>query len=89
MNPVDAKKRNISDGRTAAVYNDLGRIHIKTAISEDILPGVVCLPQGMWPVLNDNGTDIAGSPNMVISTIPTQPSKGSRTHSVFVEITAL
>ena len=36
-----------------------------------------------------NGTDIAGSPNMLTSTIPTEPSKGARTHSVFVEIAAL
>ncbi len=89
VNPVDAEKRNILDGQTAAVYNEVGRIHIKTMVSNDIMPGVVCLPQGIWPVLDENKTDIAGSPNMLTSTIPTEPSKGARTHSVFVEITVL
>ncbi len=89
INSDDAVKRNISTGQTAAVYNEVGRIHIKTMVSNDIMPGVVCLPQGAWPVLNENGTDIAGSPNMLTSTVPTEPSHGSRTHSVFVEITVL
>ena len=62
----------------------MGKLHQ----SQDILQGVV-RPQGMWPVTDENETDIAGSANMVTSTIPTEPSKGARTHSAFVEVAAL
>jgi len=55
-------------------------------ISEDIMQGVVCLPAGAWPELDENGTDTAGSPNLLTSTEPTLPSQGSRTHSGWVEV---
>ncbi|MBT3272121.1 MAG: molybdopterin-dependent oxidoreductase [Spirochaetales bacterium] len=89
INPEVARKRGISDGQKVAIYNEFGEIHIKAAVSGSMMPGVTCLPQGAWPVFADNATETSGSPNMVTSTIPTEPSKGSRTHSVFIEISAV
>lgn len=48
------------------------------------MPGVVCLTEGVWPVFDPEGVETAGSANVLTSTVPTDPSKGSRTHSVLV-----
>jgi anaerobic dimethyl sulfoxide reductase subunit A len=56
-------------------------------VTEDVMPGVVCLLEGAWPSFEPDGTDRAGSPNVLTSTVPTKPSHGSRTHSVLVEVT--
>jgi anaerobic dimethyl sulfoxide reductase subunit A len=55
-------------------------------ITDDIMEGVVCLLQGNWPDLDENGIDHGGAVNILTSTEPTRPSMGSRTHSVAVEV---
>ncbi len=52
------------------------------------MPGAVCLLQGIWPNLDEQGTELAGAANMLTSTVPTEPCMGSRTHSVLVEVEA-
>jgi len=47
---------------------------------------VVCLLAGMWPEFGPDGTDTAGAVNVLTSTVPTQPSRSSRTHSVAVQV---
>ena len=55
-------------------------------ITKDIMPGVVCLLQGVWPNLDQRGIDQAGAANILTSTVPTEPCMGSQTHSVLVEV---
>jgi anaerobic selenocysteine-containing dehydrogenase len=62
---------------------------IPVLITEDIMPGVVCLLQGFWPSLDERGIDRAGAANILTSTVPTKPSMGSRTHSVLVEVNGM
>lgn len=53
MNPVDAERRGLQDGQKVRVSNDLGRVVLALAISEDVPPGVVSAEKGTW---------LAGSP---------------------------
>jgi anaerobic selenocysteine-containing dehydrogenase len=89
INSEDAEQRSILQYQVVEVVSEIGKIHVKADISGDIMRGVVCLPQGMWPQINDKDVETAGSPNMVTSTVPTEPSKGSRTHSVFVQVSPI
>jgi anaerobic dimethyl sulfoxide reductase subunit A len=50
------------------------------------MPGVVCLLEGVWATFDPEGVETAGSVNVLTSTVPTLPSYGSRTHSVFVQV---
>ena len=87
MHPDDAKKRETVKGDMVCISSPQGRMLIKAHVTGDIHPGVVCLPQGRWARFNDDGEEIGGSSNVLTSTTPTLPSQGSRTHSVFVEVT--
>jgi anaerobic selenocysteine-containing dehydrogenase len=46
MHPDDAKQRNIIDGSTIRLRSDVAEISIQVKASDDIMPGVVCLPHG-------------------------------------------
>jgi anaerobic dimethyl sulfoxide reductase subunit A len=63
-----------------------GRVRVPLKITNRIMPGVVSLQEGVWPEFDRDGTDTAGSANVLTSTTPTLPSQGSRTHSVNVEV---
>jgi len=86
MNSKDSNDRKIEQGTVVRLYNEIGSIVIKVSVSNDIMPGVACLPQGVWPEFNKNNDEINGSANAVTSTVPTEPSKGARTHSINIEI---
>ena len=86
MNPEDAKGRRIEEGGLVEVESPEGKMRIPVRITEDIMPGVVCLIAGMWPRIGPDGVDTAGAANILTSTVPTTPSLSSRTHSVGVEV---
>lgn len=85
----DALERRVEDGQEVLVFNDRGRIKIRAHVTDDIMPGTVCLLQGQWPCLDLDGTDMAGSANVLTSTEPTEPSQGSRTSSTLVQVRSL
>jgi len=89
MNPLDARGRGIADGQVILVKSDRGIMRIEARVTEDIMPGVVSAHQGVWPEIDRDGTERAGSVNILTPTDPTEPSLGSRTHSVLVEISTL
>ncbi len=63
----DALERRVEDGQEVFVFNDRGRIKIRAHVTDDIMPGTVCLLQGQWPCLDVDGTDMAGSANVLTS----------------------
>ncbi len=87
IHPRDAGERGIEDGQRVWVSSRQGRTCTVARVTEDIFPGVVCLPQGAWPAFAADESDTASSANVLTSTVPTMPSQGSRTHSVLVEVT--
>jgi anaerobic dimethyl sulfoxide reductase subunit A len=89
IHPHDAERRGIGNDQRVYVTSPEGRLRIKTRVTEGIVPGVVCLLQGVWPSFGPDGTDTAGAVNVLTSTEPTLPSYGSRTHSVLVQVTQI
>ncbi|MEE8391711.1 MAG: molybdopterin-dependent oxidoreductase, partial [Anaerolineae bacterium] len=87
IHPHDAAQRGVENNQQVCVASPEGRMHIPARVTEDIMPGVVCLLEGVWPSFEPDGTETAGSVNVLTSTVPTLPSHGSRTHSVLVEVT--
>jgi len=87
IHPTDAAARGIADGQKVLVSSPEGKVCIPARVTEDIMPGVVCLLEGVWPEFAPDGVDVAGSANVLTSTTPTEPSRGSRTHSVLVQVT--
>lgn len=48
LNPQDAEERGIKEGDLAEVFNDRGKLVLKTHINPGIRPGVVSLQNGWW-----------------------------------------
>ncbi len=88
MHPRDAAARGVEGGRTVTVRSPHGAVRVGVRITPEIMPGVVCLPAGAWPEVDEEGVDRAGCPNLLTSTTPTLPSGGARTHTVWVEVSA-
>jgi anaerobic dimethyl sulfoxide reductase subunit A len=86
INPADAAARQIADGEQVLVSSPQGQVRIKALVTEDIMAGVVCLLEGVWPEFAPDGTETAGTANVLTSTVPTEPSHSSRTHSVLVQV---
>jgi anaerobic dimethyl sulfoxide reductase subunit A len=86
IHPSDAASRGITDKDEVYVSSPQGLMRIVSHVTEDIMPGVVSLLEGVWPAFDSEGVETAGSVNVLTSTVPTLPSQGSRTHSVFVEV---
>lgn len=86
MHPEDALSRGIGEGDKVVVKSEVGSMVMQVAISNDIARGVVSANQGTWPRVDAESGLPAGNVNVLTSTEPTLPSRGSRTHSVFVEV---
>jgi anaerobic dimethyl sulfoxide reductase subunit A len=86
LNPADARERGIRQGGRVRVSSAQGELVVAAWVTERVMPGVVCLPNGVWPELDPDGTDRAGSANLLTCTEPTLPSQGARTHSVGVQV---
>ncbi len=89
IHPHDAAERGIQDAQEVCVSSPEGKMRIPARVTGDIMPGVVCLLEGVWPAFDPDGVDTAGSANVLTSTVPTLPSNGSRTHSVLVQVTRI
>ena len=55
MHPADAAARMIRDGGVVRVYNDLGEVHVHVRVRDEMRPGVVILPKGLWCSSTLNG----------------------------------
>jgi anaerobic dimethyl sulfoxide reductase subunit A len=87
LHPGDAAPRGIRDGDVVEIRSPQGRVRVRVMVTDAILAGVTCLLAGAWPSQAPDGADEAGCANVLTCTEPTLPSRGSRTHTVFVEVT--
>lgn len=46
MHELDLQQRGLADGNTVCVRSDVGKIVVEVKASNDVMPGVVCLPHG-------------------------------------------
>jgi anaerobic dimethyl sulfoxide reductase subunit A len=86
MHPRDAQARGLVDGERVRVFNERGETHVALRVSEDLSPGVACLPEGQWAELDSEGRDLAGSANMLTGTEGTLPSVSCVMHGIVVEV---
>jgi anaerobic dimethyl sulfoxide reductase subunit A len=86
IHPQDALQRGMEDGQTVEIFNERGRVRILARVTEEIMPGVVCLLEGVWAAVDEDGVDTAGSANLLSSTDGTQPSQSVTTHGVPVQV---
>ena len=86
MHPHDAAWRGIVDGESVYVWNAQGTTHVPVRVTEDVMPGVVSLPEGQWVTLDRDGIDVGGAANMLTATNGTQPGLACIMHGVAVEV---
>jgi len=86
MHVRDAEARGIHEGDQVVLFNDRGAARLPVRCSEDLLPGVVCLPEGVWVQREASGLDLAGSANMFTGTEGTAPSSSCIMEGVPVEV---
>lgn len=55
VHPEDASLRGIADGDPVKVYNELGEVLCRAAVSDRIRSGVVLMPKGAWRKSSRNG----------------------------------
>ena len=48
MHPSDAAARGLSDNDTVRVFNDLGEVRCLVSLTDEVPPGTVSLPKGLW-----------------------------------------
>jgi anaerobic dimethyl sulfoxide reductase subunit A len=86
MNPADAARRGIAAGDEVRLFNRNGMVHVCVNVTDDIMPGVVSLHEGVWVQLDENGEDRAGSANMLSDTGGTGPDHSCIMHALPVEV---
>jgi len=59
MHPHDAAARGLCDGMRVRVWNDLGEVHLRLRLTEDVRPGVVVSAKGAWLRTSDNGQTVS------------------------------
>ena len=93
INPIDAKKRSISDGDVVEVFNQRGSCLAGAKITKEIKEGVVFLWTGAWydpDYDSPQNRDRHGNPNVLTHDLRTSKlSQGTAAHSAFVEIKRL
>jgi trimethylamine-N-oxide reductase (cytochrome c) len=91
INAADAAKRGIKNGDVVRVFNDRGQALAGAVVLQDLLPGVVRLPEGGWYDPDQPGTPGAlckyGSANQLTQDVPTSKlGQACVAHSTLVQI---
>jgi anaerobic dimethyl sulfoxide reductase subunit A len=86
MNSADAAARGIVDEDTVRVFNDRGEVRMPVKVTERIMPGVVCIYQGVWYTPDGEGIDRSGCANVLTRDEDTPVADGSTTHSCLVQV---
>ncbi len=86
MHPDDAAARGLAEGQQVRLSNARGEVRVAMRLCSDLIPGVVCLPEGQWFELDAAGHDHAGSANVLTSTEGTLPSVSCIMHGIGVEV---
>ncbi len=81
--------RGIVDGSVVLVRSARGRVRCACRVTEDVMPGVVSLCEGIEPEFDAEGCDVAGAANVLTTDEPTLPSRGATMHSTLVAVEAL
>ncbi|MBN1938522.1 MAG: molybdopterin-dependent oxidoreductase [Candidatus Aminicenantes bacterium] len=86
INPIDAEARSLRNADSVRVFNARGETILPCRVTPLIRPGVVAIPQGAWWTPDENGTDRAGSINVLTSSRWTPMAFGNAQHTIMVEV---
>ncbi|MFZ2635719.1 MAG: molybdopterin dinucleotide binding domain-containing protein, partial [Rectinemataceae bacterium] len=82
---ADAKPRGIADGDRIRLRNERGSVVSAARLSDDIMPGTLSLPEGIWFDPGAAGEDLSGSANFLTSTAGTGATSACVMHAIPVE----
>ena len=88
IHPSDAAVRGIAAGDRVRVVNAQGKACLPAILNADLTPGVVCLMEGIWADLDEQGIDRGGAANLFTSTQGTSAGTAAIMHAVGVEVMA-
>lgn len=83
IHPGDAAHAGLADEDEVQIYNDLGTLHARAAITDDILRGVVSLPGKWW---HPAPSDERGAVSNLLSGSDWSPGGQPACNEVFVEV---
>ncbi len=86
MHPQDAAVRGLAAGARVRLFSPQGALRVTLELSNDLVPGVVCLPEGIWVDLGADGVDEGGATNILTATTGTIPGTACIMHAVGVEV---
>ena len=91
MNPLDAAKRDITQGDVIRLFNDRGACLAGVSLTETIRPGVIELETGAWYDPQDPtdsmSLEIHGNPNVLTRDAGTSKlAQGTSAHSCLVDV---
>ncbi|MFC1717596.1 molybdopterin dinucleotide binding domain-containing protein, partial [Candidatus Poribacteria bacterium] len=81
----DAEARRIEHGDQVEVFNQYGTVAITAKVTERIMPGTVCIYQGVWYRPGKDGVDEGGCAN-VLTGHHLSATGGMAVHSEWVEV---
>jgi len=82
IHPIDAIQRKITDGSEIEVFNAKGKVLLTARVSDNLKPGIICMPQGFWPSLIKGGR----SANALTSDMLTDVGQGPAYQEVIAEV---
>jgi anaerobic selenocysteine-containing dehydrogenase len=59
LHPTEAERRGLAAGDAVRVWNELGEVHCRLAVSSRVRPGVAAMPKGAWRKSSANGSTAA------------------------------
>lgn len=82
MDPADAAARGIASGDEVRVWNELGEVRCRARIANDLKPGVVFMPKGIWSHNTLNGA----TSNALVPATLTDVGQGACFNDARVEV---
>lgn len=86
INPIDAQKRQISNGDKVRIFNGRGEVHIEAKVTPRMMPGIVALGEGAWYDPDSKGVDRGGCINVLTTQHPSPLAKGNPSHTNLVQV---
>jgi len=86
INPVDAKKRDISSGDTLKAHNERGETLLTAQITDAVLPGVIYTPKGTWLAASQTGQTVNA---LLDADIRTDIEDGACCNEAFCELSRI
>ncbi|MGO1120869.1 molybdopterin-dependent oxidoreductase [Rhodovibrionaceae bacterium A322] len=83
INPADAAARDISDGDSLRVFNDLGAVNLTAVLTTAVRPGVLYSPKGTWLNSSQTGQTVNA---LIPADLRTDIEDGACYHETFVEV---